>query len=238
MVEEVRPGDVGVFPAGVEFDAIHCGGASYLVVSIGLSDFLSIFVDEEPLTDPAFWSTKRVCQTDLLIGQHMLRRLSRIISDVERVYANPSASAPADILKRSLIDTFVASVIRALPDERGHHTGARLVSEVEDYVDAAAERPVHISELCRAMKVSRRSLHRAFAETLGMGPGAYLRRRRLSTIRSVLRQSDPATISIADVAFDYGFPEPGRFAAYYRGHFGESPSETLRSRPAGLHRKR
>ena len=109
-------------------------------------------------------------------------------------------------------------------------TGARLVSETEDYIDATDGRPVHISELCSALKVSRRSLHRAFAGTLGIGPAAYLRRRRLSAIRSILSRCDTATISIGDLAFEYGFPETGRFAAYYRAHFGETPSETLRSR--------
>src|SRR5262249_17043284 len=110
------------------------------------------------------------------------------------------------------------------------YTGARLVTETEDFVDAAGGRPVHISELCSTLKISRRSLHRAFTDTLGMGPAAYLRRRRLSTIRSILSRRDTATISIGDLAFEYGFPETGRFAAYYRAHFGETPSETLRSR--------
>jgi transcriptional regulator GlxA family with amidase domain len=116
------------------------------------------------------------------------------------------------------------------PASAESNTGARLVSETEDYVDAAGGRPVHISELCSALKVSRRSLHRAFADTLGMGPIAYLRSRRLSAIQSVLRRCDPLTISIGDLAFEYGFPEAGRFAAYYRDHFGETPSETLRSK--------
>jgi AraC family ethanolamine operon transcriptional activator len=80
------------------------------------------------------------------------------------------------------------------------------------------------------LKASRRSLHRAFVDTLGVSPAAYLRRRRLSTIRSILSGRDTPVISIADLAFEYGFPEPGRFAAYYRAHFGETPSETLRSR--------
>ena len=115
----------------------------------------------------------------------------------------------------------------------GARTGARLVSETEDYIDASDGRPVHISELCCALKVSRRSLHRAFADTLGIGPAAYLRRRRLSAIRSILSRSDTATISIGDLAFEYGFPETGRFAAYYRAHFGESPSETCRTRSVG-----
>jgi AraC family ethanolamine operon transcriptional activator len=229
--KDVRPGDVGIFPALVEFDAIHGGAAAYLVLSIGLPEFLSVLVGEGHLADPSFWNTKRVLNTDPLIGAEMRRRLMQIISEIERKFTRPSDQA-VDFLHRAIIECFLVSLKSAFPPESGRsYTGARLVSEAEDYVDAARGRPVHISELCGALRVSRRSLHRAFAGTLGMGPTAYLRRRRLSAMHSVLKQGDPATISVGDLAFEHGFPETGRFAAYYREHFGETPSETLRSRP-------
>jgi AraC family ethanolamine operon transcriptional activator len=232
--KEVRPSDVCVFPRGVEIDAIHCGGVAYLTASLGLPELLSMLGGEDRLADPGFWNTKRVCPAHPLIRVDLLRRLAGIMSDVERKSTTPSDEA-ADFLRRSIVEAFVVSLASTLPPERGRsfYTGARLVSETEDYVDAAGGRPVHISEICSTLKVSRRSLHRAFADTLGVGPVAYLRRRRLSAVRSVLSRSDPATISIGDVAFENGFPEPGRFAAYYRAHFGETPSETYRSWLAG-----
>jgi AraC family ethanolamine operon transcriptional activator len=225
---DVAPGDVGVFPAGVEFDSIHCGGAAYLTVSLDLPELSSMLGGEEGLDDPAFWNTKRLFTPDPRISGAIRQRLKGIVSDVERKTAPPTARA-ADFLQRSIIEAFVMALTSALPErERAFYTGARLVSETEGYVDAAAGRPVHISELCSALKVSRRSLHRAFADILGVGPVAYLRRRRLSAIRSVLSNSDAGTISIGDLAFEYGFPEPSRFAAYYRAHFGEKPSDTSR----------
>ena len=227
---DVEHGDVGVFPAGVEFEAIHSGGIAYQSVSIGLPELLSMHECEGRMADPAFWTTKRVYSAHPVIRVEFLRRLRGIISDVERRSVAPSDQA-ADFLQRSIVEAFAVSLRSALPPERGRsfYTGARLVSEAEDYVDAAGERPVHISELCGALRVSRRSLHRAFEDSLGIGPVTYLRRRRLSAIRSVLKRSDPTKISIGDVAFEYGFPDPGRFAAYYRAHFGETPSETRRS---------
>jgi len=233
--KDVQPGDVGVFPARVEFDAIHRGGSGYLVVSVTLPQLLSMLGGEEhPLADAEFWNRKRLCRTDPLISNEMLQRLMKIMSGVERKFIAPSTRA-ADFLERSIIEAFVVDLMSALPREKvlSHYTGARLVNEAEDYVDAAGGRPVHISELCSALKVSRRNLHRSFADTLGVGPSAYLRRRRLSAIRFVLRQCDPRTISIGDVAFEYGFPETGRFAAYYRAHFGETPSETCRTSSVG-----
>jgi AraC family ethanolamine operon transcriptional activator len=227
--KDVRPGDIGVFPARVEFDAIHSGGAGYLVVSIAVPELLSTLQSEEQLADPSFWNTRGVYHTDPFIGAEMLKQLMEIISGIEHKLGAPSAQV-ADFLQRSIIESFVVGLTGAIPPARERdYPGARLVSEAEDYIDAAGGRPVHISELCSILKVSRRSLHRAFADALGIGPNAYLRRRRLSAIHSALRRCDPATISIGELAFEYGFPETGRFAAYYRAHFGETPSETLRS---------
>jgi len=204
--KDVRPGDIGVFPDLAEFDAIHGGGAAYLVVSIALPELLTMLGGEEHLTDPAFWNTKRVYNTDSIIRAMTLQRLIGIISGIDHKFTAPSDQA-ADFLQRSIVESFALALTSALPPANARsYTGARVVSEAEDYIDASGERPVHISELCCALKVSRRSLHRAFADTLGIGPAAYLRRRRLSTIRSILRRRDPATISIGDLAFEYGFP--------------------------------
>ena len=49
-----------------------------------------------------------------------------------------------------------------------------LVRNVEHYLDAAGSRPVHISEICAEFNVSRRSLHRAFYDMLGLGPVTFL----------------------------------------------------------------
>jgi AraC family ethanolamine operon transcriptional activator len=235
---EIRPGDVGVFPPHVEIDVIHGGVTAYSLVSISVTELAPMLSGEEHLADPAFWNTKGVYHTDPLIGAEMLRRLMGIVSGIEQK-STVTSDHGTDFLKRSIIESFVTSLMSALPSTRGRsHTGARLVTETEDYVDAAGGRPVHISELCSALNVSRRSLHRAFADTLGVGPYAYLRSRRLSAIQSVLRRSDPATISIGDLAFEYGFPESGRFASYYRAHFGETPLETLRSRSARMRSRR
>jgi AraC-like DNA-binding protein len=231
--EETRPGDVAIFPPCVDADAIYSGGGTYVVVSIALPELSLILSSENHLADPAFWNSKRLCHPDPRIGDEVRRRLKGIMYDVERKATAPSAHS-ADFLRRTILEAFVVNLMSAFPQDsrRSWYTGARLVTEAEDYVDAASGRAVHISELCSALKVSRRSLHRAFADTLGIGPVAYLRRRRLSAIRSVLSRRDATTISIGDLAFEYGFPETGRFAAYYRAHFGETPSETLRSRSA------
>ena len=231
---EIRPGDVGVFPPHAEIDVIHGGVTAYLVVSIPVAELESMLAGEEHLADPHFWNTKAVYHSDPLIGAAMLRRMARIMSGIEKKHTALSNHG-ADFLKRSIIECFLMGLVSGLPPASSQsYTGARLVSEAEDYIDASEGRPVHISELSSALKVSRRSLHRAFADTLGIGPAAYLRTRRLSAIQSALSRSDPATVSIGELAFEHGFPEAGRFAAYYRAHFGETPSQTSRSKAVSI----
>jgi AraC family ethanolamine operon transcriptional activator len=238
--EETRPGDVVIYPPGVAADAIHDDSGVYVAVPIALPELSLLFSSEGRLADPAFWTSKRLCRPNPGVCDEVRPRLIGIMRDAERKTLPPSAQS-IDFLRRTIIEAFVVSVISGLPlTDSQRWTGARLVSEAEDYVDAkgvfaAGGRPVHISELCSALKVSRRTLHRAFSDTLGIAPLQYLRRRRLSAIRSVLTQCNPAGASIGDLAFEYGFPESGRFAAYYHDHFGETPSETLRSRSGTMH---
>ena len=86
---------------------------------------------------------------------------------------------------------------------------------------------MHISEICAQFNVSRRSLHRAFDDMLGLGPVTFLRRKRLCAIHSALMANTTATATIGEIAMQHGFIELGRFSHYYRSLFGEYPSETL-----------
>jgi len=237
--EDVRPGDVVITPPGAEIDAIYRSGAWYVTIAMVPSDLMSVLGGEDRLLDPACWNTRGVQHVDALLGEEVRRRLASIVLNLNGNIVTTSPQA-VDFLRRSIIEAFVVSSLNALPQDRAPSlsTGARLVSEVESYVDAVDGRPVHISELCSALRVPRRTLHRAFVDTLNMGPVGYLRRRRLSAIQTALKRINRATTPIADIAFEYGFHDPGRFAAYYRSLFGESPSQTRRSVAADYRLKR
>ncbi|CDP84638.1 AraC family transcriptional regulator [Mycolicibacterium farcinogenes] len=73
--------------------------------------------------------------------------------------------------------------------------------------------------------VSRRTLARAFQETLGESPQSYIARMRLHRIRADLLTCG-RQVTVAAVSNQWGIGELGRMAARYRGLFGESPSQT------------
>jgi AraC family ethanolamine operon transcriptional activator len=227
--EETSLGDIVTFPAGVEADAIYGGASSYATITIDPLELTSLFSTEGPLAHAEVWAKRGVRRADPLLADEVRRRLTGLSSGLQRYGATASSQA-IDFVRRSIIEAFAVGLVSARPPDHlpALVTGARLVREVEAYVDVAGERPVRISELCNVLEVSRRTLHRAFVDTLKMGPVGYLRRRRLSTIQTILKRSDPATRTIAEIAFEHGFPEPSRFSAYYRSFFGVTPSGTRR----------
>ena len=62
---------------------------------------------------------------------------------------------------------------------------------------------------------------------MGFSPMDYLKRLRLTSVRSALLRADPRAMRVIDVAMDWGFGHMGHFAHDYRVMFGEAPSQTL-----------
>jgi AraC family ethanolamine operon transcriptional activator len=225
---DMIPADVLVMPPSTEHDGSFHGAAAYAAIRLDLAEVTSMFTDEPRLSDPATWYRKNRYRADPLTGQIATQRLEQIVACLSRQPAG-MPDAVANFWKRSIIDAMAATIVDALPAEnRGPVPSAmRLVRNVEHYLDEAGSRPVHISEICAQFNVSRRSLHRAFYDMLGLGPVTFLRRKRLCAIHSALRENTPAAATIGEIAMQHGFIELGRFAHYYRSLFGEYPSETL-----------
>jgi len=106
---------------------------------------------------------------------------------------------------------------------------ARAARTAHEYIDAHAADPPAIQDVCRATDVSWRTLDYAFREVFGVTPKQYLQATRLHGSRRELYQGGPAS-TVTDIANHWGFWHAGKFAADYRRHFGELPSETLKSK--------
>ena len=114
-------------------------------------------------------------------------------------------------------------------DSRRQFTAApRAVRRAVEAMREEPGRPFTVTDLAEVAGVSRRSLQQGFQRYVGMSPMTYLREVRLGRAHDELRYSDPADVSVAEIAHCYGFLHLGRFAALYRQRYGESPSHTLR----------
>jgi len=109
---------------------------------------------------------------------------------------------------------------------------ASIMARFEDVLAHQPGRPLSTPELARAAGVSERTLRLCCSAFLGRSPASYARLRRLNLVRSALAHGAAPATSIATIAREHGFSEPGRFSTAYRSVFGETPSTTLRrSRP-------
>lgn len=105
----------------------------------------------------------------------------------------------------------------------------RHVKRVEDFIESHYASEISIEELLQVCDVSARTLYQGFQKFRGTSPMKFLKATRLEKVNQALRNADPCDC-VTSIATDHGFRQLGRFASEYRKRFGESPSDTLKSR--------
>lgn len=129
----------------------------------------------------------------------------------------------------SIVDTFAGADDAAAPGPTRSHA---LVSRAQEYMREHVDEPLTVEDLCRELRVSRRTLQYGFREVLRLNPVGYLRALRLNGVRRALRSPARGT-TVQDVAALWGFWHLSHFACDYRRMFGELPSETLHRASGG-----
>ena len=160
--------------------------------------------------------------------------LHKAVSHLAR--AAPEVLAGAEVA-RALEETLIRVMIQCLSEGHGIEVGsvhwrhAAIMRRLENFLEANADRTLHLTDLCAAAAVSDRTLRILCHEQLGMSPTRYLWLRRMHLARRALRMADPTRATVTEIATSYAFWELGRFAVAYRSLFGETPSATLRRPP-------
>ncbi len=109
---------------------------------------------------------------------------------------------------------------------------SQIVRACEDYTLKLDGRRPYLSELCATANVSERTLQYAFQDIMGMSPLTYLHRLRLHRARDELRNAKSGSMTVTDVAMNWGFWHFGEFSRAYKNCFGEVPSSTLKQNSA------
>jgi AraC-like DNA-binding protein len=156
------------------------------------------------------------------------------------LFLHQQISRPDSLLNQPLAGLpFADSLIRGFllaadhPDRDAVAAGAprpapRTIRAALDIIEAEAHLPLTVSALAARTHVSARSLQQGFRSHLDASPMEYLRQVRLRRAHQTLLDSDPSSLTVASIAYRWGFTNPGRFAAAHTERYGESPSETLR----------
>jgi len=148
--------------------------------------------------------------------------------------AEPALLGDEQALRR-LRDDLLMEWLEAIPSPidtvglEGVQARKRVVDRACALLREQADDPPTVLQVCAAIGASPRKLAYCFRDVLGTTPVRYQRTLRLNGARRELLGASrvPAT-SVQDAAARWGFWHLGGFAAEYRRHFGELPSQTLR----------
>jgi AraC-like DNA-binding protein len=162
------------------------------------------------------------------------RVLRRLLGLVVEELGSGAPFAGSDVATRSFTDLVLYTLLRAFPhnhSERLARAGSPavpgIVRRAEAHIRAHVEEPIALHEVADAAGCSVRNLQLGFQRFRGTTPLAAIRQARLEAARDALRSGGPGA-TVADLAFRFGFTNPGRFAHFYKAAFGELPLEALR----------
>lgn len=161
---------------------------------------------------PTFWL--RLLESVAHLSEHQVSRNSRISAHIEDL----------------VIETLILCQPHQLASDLSR--GARTttppnIRRAIDYMRAHIADQLRLDEVARQCGLSLRSLQMGFQRHIGMSPGAWLRSERLDRVRAALRAAEPGTVTVTELALEWGFFHMGEFAAQYRKRFGKTPSSDL-----------
>jgi AraC-like DNA-binding protein len=229
---DAAPGSVAVYrPEG------KAGVSSYV------GRLLAVMIDREAVEDTIASALGRsvTSQIDFQPTMRTTTQAVRSWITMVSVFAE-QLFRPRSVLHQPMVGIpFAESVVRGLLLATDHSYRATLEGESSEppprairaaieFVEAEADQPLTVSALAARSHVSVRSLQHGFRVHVGKTPMAYLRDVRLSRAHQTLLESDPSTVTVASVAYRWGFTNLGRFAAAHAARYGESPLKTLRRR--------
>lgn len=164
-------------------------------------------------------------------GHSFLRMLTMLRADLEGSEEAMSCEQAAEHFEQTLIYTLLFSHEHNYSEglRKGLSSAAPVhVTRAERYMREHLASAITIEHLAEVSGVSSRTLFAAFSRFRGTSPMQALRALRLDEARRLLRTSE--AMSVTGAAMEVGLSQLGRFSVEYRRRFGESPSQTIRTK--------
>lgn len=149
------------------------------------------------------------------------------------------AGQPSAAFVERLLQAMMIALLESVP----HNYSARLTKPISpaipkrlkraiEYMHANISSSIGVADIAREADTSVRALQAAFQQFKGTTPLNYMRTIRLEGARKALMDA-ATTLSVSEVARNWGFSHMGRFAALYHQSFGEMPSNTAKMGKSG-----
>lgn len=236
----LQDGAVSWLPGGGDFEIFARERMDIVSATVSESQLCAFAATDSPRITEA-WLRRPFIRQQPRRAEMLRRALIEIVVAARRqpglLEIPASRAAMRDCVLSLMLDTLDWASGRPMADLRPS-VKAWIVRKVREQALASPGEPPNVTDFCRSLAVSRRSLQYAFEDLTGMGVVQFLRNVRLNAVRREIRVAAGGPEPIAAIAARWGFWHMPRFAAYYRALFGELPSETRgsadRSTPHGL----
>ena len=226
----VRPGSLMIHRPGAEHDGVY--GRNFKVACFNLHDDVigKYLAHLHPQLQDAMLRPWSVLEPSPNMRNRIIENFSTgsaIVQSDPQVRNSPLAMSK---FQEELVSEFLEAVEQQLPEHSNEvdQRAAAMVRQIDRYAHRSLLTDSSVAELCVECDAPRRTVNRAFQQSLGMGPATYFRRVRLNNARRALQQRISDSTTVTGVALDQGFWHLSRFAEQYSALFGESPHETLR----------
>ena len=218
---EFHPGDLLLAEGDQGIDAVIEDGFAGHVIRID-KDHLAALAEQHEIALPKETGTERRLQPE----QHL--QLESLLTGIGSVMASGDACSELSDLLDTQLPLALLAAWRGSGSRPARLPGSRQRAcyRAVDYIRSAGGEVRTVQQICEAVGASYSTLERGFREAYGISPKQYLVQYRLSAVRQDLLELTPGS-SITDVAYHWGFAHMGKFAADYKGMFGELPSRTL-----------
>jgi AraC family transcriptional regulator len=213
------PGTITLTPPGI--DAIwEATGSSRAAVIAVRPEFLSRAIEEHWNVDSRNVEiVKQFLIRDPVIDAvtlNLAREVARR-SPAGRLYAESAC----EFLAHHLIHHY--STLTATPPRPIGGLAGRRLKLVRDYIEDNLGQPIELRSLATIAGVSARHFERAFRQSMGMPPYAYVLRRRVDSGRDLLVARPE--LPIEHIAARLGFSSSSHFSSAFRQRIGCSPTE-------------
>ncbi|TPJ41424.1 helix-turn-helix transcriptional regulator [Mesorhizobium sp. B2-3-13] len=213
-----RAGSVIHMPAGSDWTGWDEGEptAAYLLVSI-----------EKGFTDEAFAGV--VCHRSADLPASVGFRDSTVEMALQRIAIELRQPDPISV---TMVESQAMHLLVQMVRRNGHyHEPAKGGLSAFDLkraialIESSSDETPTLADLAKEVGVSRFHFSRAFKQSTGMTPHAYIARRRLDQSADMLRSTN---LSATEIALECGFGSSSHFTIAFKRAFGASPTEYRR----------
>jgi AraC family transcriptional regulator len=213
------PGTINLTPAGVEgtWEATASSRAAVVVIRPA---FIARAVEEHWGADAG----KVEIQKQFLVRDPVIEATTLSLtqeaatgSSTGRLYMESAC----EFLAHHLIYRY--SNLSAAPPRSMGGLSSRRLKLVLEYIEDTLGQPIKLRELAALVGVSARHFERAFRQSMGSAPHAYLTERRLRRARALL--INLPELSVEHIALQLGFSSSSHFSTAFRRHTGLTPTQ-------------